>query len=134
MAWVKKLLPAYLQENVVFTRVFGTGGVEGKETVNSTPYVHIALIAAAEAGKEEVVEALLAVGAHPLFYVPENREFPTLSACTPLSAAVHSGQNACVHELRVALRRGGQLTMPQQTACYSEVVVLFHVTHALPRF
>ncbi len=100
---VYTLLPTYLLNG----RIFGSKGATGEELIKATPYVHIALIAAAAAGRKTVVAALLGAGAHPLFYVPEMPQFPNLLGCTPLDAAVCNNQGECAERLRAAVDNGG---------------------------
>jgi hypothetical protein len=87
--------------------------------VNSSPYVHIALIAAAAAGREEVVTALLAAGAHPLFHTPQELQdvIGNWSGQTALSSAVSNGHDRCASHLFAAVsRRGETVTQIQQHA------------------
>ncbi len=106
LAEVKHLLPTYMQD----------GGVNG------TPYVHIALIAAAEAGKKDVVKVLLGAGAHPLFLLysllllldaPHSLQhvIGDLSHQTALSAAVRNGHAECAELLRSAVARAGEIVI-----------------------
>jgi hypothetical protein len=107
LAEVRKLLPSYLLNG----RIFGSKGATGEELLNATPYVHIALIAAAADGREAVVAALLAAGAHPLFFVRKMPQFPELSGCTPLNAAVRNKQSQCAEQLQAAVGGEGEVCM-----------------------
>jgi ankyrin repeat protein len=111
---VKQMLPSFLQD----------GGVNG------TPYVHIALIVAVEAGREEVVKVLLATGAHPLYNLPQRLEdvMGGLSGQTALSAAVRKGHAKCAELLRAAVCHRGEIMTSLQCLCKRYLVKLQQLT------